>query len=332
MRLLLSLVPLLVACGTYNYNRAALVPRATPRMTSGQPLSAAGQLDVGASSVASLGKPEAGDSNAGIEVPSTQLHGGLKLRVGETAAVGVIYENGLAQNAEKLNSSQPDVKGGGVQGYGLSLDISIPTGNPNFRVGLGVDAIMWSVPYVEYFSCAAGESCFPFSIQTEGRDNVGQLALSLTPSFKVSEDLSLFGGLTVRQHPTIDQKGMEQEPLFSEPEVESGPANVLISSGAELSLANGGLLASGVIYWNASQNPAKYKGGFGLMLSVPLGKRGPPVKSQPPVIMVPQPYPGQYPPQPYPPGPAPYPPPTPYPAPAPYPPPAPFPPTPQPYK
>ncbi len=305
----MSLVPLLVACGTYNFNRAALVPRATPRMTTGQQLTAPGQLDVGASSVTSLGKPEIGtDANAGIEVPSTQLHGALKLRTGEIAAIGFVYENGLAQGAEKLRDTQPDVKGGGVQGYGFTLDLAIPTGNPNFTVGAGIDAMLWSVPYVEYFTCAATESCFPFQIQTKGRDNVGQLAISITPSLKVSEDLTLFGGITMRQHPTIDAKGQEQDPLFSEPEVESGPANFMISAGGEVALADGALLASGMLYWNASQAPAKYKGGLGMMVSMPLGKRGPP-KPPPAVFMVPQPLPGQYPPpQPYP---APYPPPAP---------------------
>lgn len=307
MRLLLLIS--LAACGNYNFNRAALVPRAVPRMTTGQPLAAQGQLDVGASSVTSLGRPEAGDSNAGIEVPSTQLHGGLKLRTGEHASIGVIYENGLAQGAEKLKDTQPDVTGGGVQGYGFTLDVSIPTGNPDLRIGLGVDAILWSVPFVEYLTCAAGESCFPFQIQNKGRDNVGQLAASLTPSYKVSPELTLFGGVTMRQHPTIEAKGTTQDPLFTEPEVQSGPLNFLISAGGEVSFADGAVLASGMLYWNATQTPAKYKGGLGVMMSVPLGRRGPP-KQPPTMILVPQPLPGQYPyPAPAPPPPAPFPPP-----------------------
>ncbi len=311
MRFLLALIPL-AACGNYNFNRAALVPRAVPRMTTGQPLSATGQLDAGASSVTSLGRPTAGDDNAGIEVPSTQLHGALKLRTGENASIGLIYENGLAQGAEKLKDTQPDVKGGGVQGYGFTVDFSIPTGNPDVRIGVGVDAIVWSVPYVEYLTCAAGEECFPFQIQTKGRDNVGQLAASITPSYKISPELTLFGGVTMRQHPTIEAKGMEQDPLFSEPEVHSGPVNFLVSAGGEVSFADGAVLASGMLYWNASQTPAKYKGGLGVMMSVPLGRRGP-AKQPAAVILVPQPLPGQYP-YPYP-APAP-PPPAPFPAPA----------------
>jgi hypothetical protein len=57
---------LATACGTYNANRAALVPAATPRMTTGQPSSGVAQLDVGASSVTHLQDPGVGDPSAGI--------------------------------------------------------------------------------------------------------------------------------------------------------------------------------------------------------------------------------------------------------------------------
>ena len=95
------LLVLLVGCGTYNYNRAALVPRSTPRMTTGQPLAGKGQLGLGASSVAHFGKPGVGDPNAGIEIPGTQLHGDLRARLGEMVSFGILYENGLDQGAKR---------------------------------------------------------------------------------------------------------------------------------------------------------------------------------------------------------------------------------------
>jgi hypothetical protein len=321
MRILICLVPLLIACGTYQFNRAALVPRAAPRMASGQPLSATGQLGLGATSVTSLGQPTPGDPNAGIEVPSTQLQGNLKLRANENVSFGLLYENGLAQGAEPLKNTQPRVDGGGVFGYGFSLDVSIPTGNPDFRVGTGIDAMIWSTPYVEYATCALGETCFPGTIMERGRDSVGTIAFSITPSYRVSPEVALFGGVTVRQHPTLEQKGLETDPLFRSPEVDSGPFNYIVSGGAELSLADGAVLASGVVYWDISQTPAKYKPGVGMMISLPLGRRGPPRPAPGPVILVPTPAP----PPPY--APSPYPPPVPYAPPAP---PAPFPPAPPP--
>ena len=128
MRFVCLALPLIAACGQYNYNRAALVPRATPRITSGQPLDGRGQLSVGASSVAHLTAPEVGeDANAGIEVPGTQLFGALKGRIGKHIAFGLLYENGLDSGAKKLNASQPDVNEGNVSGYGASIDVTIPT-------------------------------------------------------------------------------------------------------------------------------------------------------------------------------------------------------------
>lgn len=300
---------LLVGCGTYNYNRAALVPRATPRMTTGQPIDGQAQIAVGASSVAHLGKPGVGDPNAGVEIPGTQLHGDLRARIGEMVSFGILYENGLDQGAKPLKSTQPPVEGGNVAGYGLSLDVAIPTSDPRFRVGLGVDAMVWSVPYVEYFTCAAGEDCFPYSVQESGRDLVDTFAASITPSFKATPEVTVFGGVTARQHPTIQQKGMEMDPLFSEPEVESGPVNFIVSGGASFSLGNGAVSASAVAYWDVSSDPAKYKPGLALMLAVPFGKPYAPRSSQPPPPMYPPP--GYYPPQPQYPPPG-YPPPQPY--------------------
>lgn len=307
------------ACAERTYNRAALVPRATPRMTSGQPLEARGQLSLGASSVAHLGDPEVGDDvNAGVEIPGTQLFGALKGRIGEHASFGLLYENGLEKGAKKINSSQPDVEGGNVNGYGLTLDISIPI-DAQWRIGVGIDAMIWSVPYVSYDLYADGT----YLAIEEGSDTVETFAASITPSYKLGDDLALFGGLTVRQHPTIQQKGMEV--VFDDVDVESGPANYIVSAGIEGSLANGSVLLAAVAYYDISRNPAKYGPGMGVMVSLPFGRRRAQQPSQQPppgAIYAPPVY-GPPGPQPYPPSP----PAQPYPAPQPYPPS----PTPQPY-
>ncbi|HSK04754.1 MAG TPA: hypothetical protein VK932_26065, partial [Kofleriaceae bacterium] len=272
LAIVLATVPLLVACGTYNYNRAALVPRATPRMSTGHPLPATAQLTAGASSLAHLGAPGPGDPNAGLEIPGTQLFGNLRLQPFEGLTLGLVYENGLDAGAKPLKSTQPPVDGGNVEGYGFNFDASIRTGDPRFRVGLGVDAMVWNVPYVEYFTCAAGEECFPYSIVSRGSDTVESLAVSLTPSYRPSEGVTVFGGLTVRNHPTIKQKGQTSDPLF-EPEVRAGPANFIVSGGVEVALAGGALLASAIAYWDASREPVEYGPGVAVMLGIPLGRR-----------------------------------------------------------
>ena len=312
MRCLLALVPLLVACTT-NYNRAALVPHATPRMTSGQPLDGRGQLSVGASSVAHLGDPEAGTDNQGIELPGTQLFGALKGRIGQHVSFGMLYENGLDKGAKKLNSSQPDVDNGNVQGWGMTLDISIPV-DERWRIGVGVDAMLWSCPYVSYETTTTGS----ITLREEGSDTVETFAASITPSFKLDKDVTLFGGLTIRNQPTIQQKG-QGVLLLDDVEVESGPANYIVAAGIEGSLADGAILLSALAYYDVSRDPAKYGPGMGVMLSLPFGRRSsaPPQQPPPGAIYAPPVY---GPPQPYPPQPYPPPPPPPPPAPQPYPP------------
>jgi hypothetical protein len=296
----LALCAALVGCGTYNYNRAALVPRSTPRVTTGTPMETIGQIDVGATSVAHLGSPGEGDPNQGVELPGTQLHGGAKLRAGKSLQLGILYENGFDAGAKAIKHNQPPVDNGNVSGYGISLDAIIPTGDPRINVGLGVDGMLWSAPYVQYDSCAAGVDCFPYNITERGRDHVTAFAASVTPSFKLDPSVVLFGGLTVRNQPTIQQKGTTQDPLLdADGEVQSGPANFVVAAGAQLSLADNAVLLSGVLYYNVSRNVVEDKPGIGLMLSLPFGK----IKPAPPANPPPQqqwypPPPGGYPPPP----------------------------------
>jgi hypothetical protein len=320
MRLVVVLVPLWFGCST-NYNRAALVPHATPRMTSGQPIEGRGQLSIGASSLAHLGDPQPGDTpNQGIEIPGTQLFGNIKGRIGDVFTFGFQYENGLDSGAKKLNKSQPDVDHGNVQGWGVNLDFYIPI-EDKWKIGIGVDAMLWNCPYTEYETTQTGG----ITLRDTGSDIVEQLALSITPSYKLDDDIALFGGLTIRQHPTIDQKGMGN--ILDDVEVDSGPANYIIAGGIEASLAKDAILLSAIAYYDVSRDPAKYGPGMALMMSLPFGKRHP--QQQPPPGMVypgygpppGQPYPQPYPPpgQPYPPQPYPYPQPAPQPYPAPQP-------------
>lgn len=301
MRLALLCLLLASACVDRTFNRAALVPHATPRMTSGQPLEGRGQLSLGASSVAHLGDPELGDDpNAGVEIPGTQLFGALKGRIGKHASFGFLYENGLDRGAKKVNKSQPDVDGGSVHGYGFTLDLAIPI-DDKWTFGIGADAMLWDVPYTSYEVLGGA-----VTIRDEGSDTVESLAASITPSYKVDTDLALFGGLTIRNHPTIQQKGMDQVIDDLDLDVDSGPANFLVSAGVEGALLDGNVRLMAVAYYDLSRNPAKYGPGMGVMLSLPLGRRSAPQQQPPPPGMI---YTPMYPTQPYPPPAAPYPPP-----------------------
>jgi hypothetical protein len=178
--------------------------------------------------------------------------------------------------------------------------------------------MLWNCPYTSYETTQTGS----ITIRDTGSDIVEQLAASVTPSYKLDDDITLFGGLTIRQHPTIDQKGMGT--VIDDVEVRPGPANYIVSGGIEASLANDAVLLSAMAYYDLSRDIAKYGPGMALMVSLPFGKRKPPQQPPPGMIYAPpgygpppgqpypppgQPYPQPYPPQPYPqPAPQPYPP------------------------
>ncbi|HEY4055830.1 MAG TPA: hypothetical protein VGM39_04450 [Kofleriaceae bacterium] len=274
---------LLVGCGTYNYNRAALVPRGTPRVTTGTPMESRGQIDLGATSIAHLGSSGEADPNQGVELPGTQLHGGARLRAGKNLQLGILYENGFDAGAKSIKSTQPPVDNGNTAGYGISLDAIIPTGDPKFNIGIGVDGMVWSVPYVQYDSCAAGAECFPYNITERGRDQVTAFAASVTPSYKVDSSVTLFGGVTVRDQPTIQQKGTTQDPVLDDSgEVEAGPANFIVAAGAQIGVADNSVLFSGVLFYDVSRNVYEDKPGVGLMVSLPIGKLPPQQQENPP--------------------------------------------------
>jgi hypothetical protein len=239
-------------------------------MTTGQPLAGKGQLSLGASSVAHLGDPKPGDTpNQGIEIPGTQLFGALKGGIGDIVSFGFLYEVGLDAGAKKVNASQPDVDHGNVHGYGVALDFSIPI-DERWRLGIGVDAMLWSCPYTSYNTETNGL----YTIVARDTDTVDTMAASITPSFKIDDDIAVFAGLTVRQHPTIDQKGTDVTvPGFNDVEVQSGPGQYIVSGGIEGKVANGNILLSAMAYYDISRDPAKYGPGMAVMMSLPIGKK-----------------------------------------------------------
>jgi len=288
-RLLIHLVPLAAicatGCGTYQANRAALTPHQTPQMHSGHPLDGTAELGFGASSLAHTTDLGEGDPEAGVEVPGTQLRGDARLRLSDVFALGLVYENGLDETARRPKEEQPPVDEGNVQGYGVTADISIRTRDPRFRVGLGFDMMIWDVPYVEYLSCAPGDpACFPdgVMIMSRGTDRTETFGVSVTPSYRTG-NMTVFGGLTARQHPTIQQKGTETDPILEgEGDVESGPFNVVVSAGLEYGLMDGAVEASLVVYQDLTQDPVRYGPGIGAMVTVPIGRRTPRAASSEP--------------------------------------------------
>jgi len=266
-------VALAAGCSTYNVNRSALAPHAAPQLHPIAPMDTVAQLGLGASSVAHVKNPEVGNPSASVEIPGTQLHGDARLRVNDWLTVGLVYENGLDATAHKPKGNlQPDVDAGNVTGYGASFEIALPTPNPQLTLGVSFNAMLWDVPWVEWRTCI--DSCLSedgFTYEASGVQGVMTLGAGFTPTYRTGS-ITWFGGISAREHPTIEQKGMEVGPNF-DADVRSGPLAWTASAGAQVDL--GGVKGSVVLYQTLTNDPVQYGPSVAALLVVPLGKRRP---------------------------------------------------------
>ena len=270
MKLALVLAPALALAGTgcvERVNRAAMVPHATPILANGNPLDTPAEFSAGASSVAHT-TLSSSDESAAVEIPGTQLEGSLRVRLGRYGAIGLVVAHGLASTAQQIKREQPDVEGTGPLGKGFQLTASIPTGDPRWHVGLAAEFLSWTVPYVEYGVCVENCGGIPWTSIERGEDEVGQAAFAVIPTYR-SGRWNLWGGLTARSHPTIQQKGVESS-LDFEGDVEAGSFNTIVSAGADIEFG-GGVRAGMTLYQVVVGQPANYGPAVSAMVTIPLG-------------------------------------------------------------
>lgn len=227
-----ALVPALLAsvaaagCSTFVEHRAALVPHAAPVQNIGQPNTSRAGVSLGATNIVDLAAPTAGDPNAGVAVPARQMRGAFNLALTRNLTLGFVHERGLASSAQPVKSSLPPLDGRTVVGGGTSLSYSIETASP-WRVGVSVELIGWSVPWVEYSTCIENCGSSRYTIVTRDRTGVLTAGVGIVPSYRFG-DWTVFGGVTARNHPTIDEKVISNG--FSN-DVEDGPFNAIVHAG-----------------------------------------------------------------------------------------------------
>jgi hypothetical protein len=267
-------------CSTFQVHRAALGPHTEPVLYSAEPSEGIAEIGVGASSVAHFKHLSDGNPDSAVEVPGTQARGDVRFQLNDAIALGLAYENGIAATSQQPKRTQPPVENGDVQGVGILTDVSIKTNDPNLIVGLHVDMTIWQVPWVEYITCSTNCGGESWTIQTHGKDTVGTFAFAVTPSYR-SGPVTWFGGLTARQHPTIQEKDTEVLTDL-DGDVRSGPFNLILSVGLEAKL---GPMVKGslVLYQDLVQDPVTYGPAIGAMVIVPLGKRHKPAPVAAPV-------------------------------------------------
>jgi hypothetical protein len=264
------LLLVLVGCvppPVYRVQRTARVPHPAAPLRTGEPIAGPVELSVGASSFGDVRSPELVDEQASIEVAREQMRAELRIRLGKRGELVPIFEQALG-NVMRLDPTQAPVGSGAPTGLGLGARYSMDTDAPGFAIGLGVEAMSWEIPYVEYRTCVANceENSAPTMQVNRGYASVGTLGLSLTPTYRRGP-VALFAGAYTRRHPTIVRKGTEQFAQNSSArDVDGGNYNVVVNAGIEYRLPVVSVLAT--VQQNLTSDPVQYGPSFGLAIAL----------------------------------------------------------------
>ena len=256
-------------CQTYAQHRAALVPHSTGMLTDGQPLDQIAQIGLGASNIADPVAPTAGAPNVGDAVPGTQLRGELALRINEHASVWLAGEQGFAATAHAVTSTQPPIDNGDVYGGGggMSIYIHDRTWHPELAIAVSTELLIWNVPWVQYNTCIQNCSVPGFTFSEKGADTEPTLAFDITPSYRIGA-FTVFGGMTIRNQPTVDEKDVSNVP--GDANVTVGPYNVTLHAGIEYEIVHA-LKVMLSVHQTVTADPIDYGPGIALMIHTPFG-------------------------------------------------------------
>lgn len=264
----------LVACvppPVYRVQRTARVPHPAVPLRTGEPLDGPIELSVGMNSVGDAVEPELKDTQAAIEVPSQQMRGEVRARLGREGARGelaAIYEQSLEGSMHALDPTQAPVSEGQPTGLGLATRYSFATGVSGFSIGTGIEVMTWSIPYVEYRTCVAycEENAAPEMQTSHGTENVGTFGFALTPTYRTG-NLAIYAGAYTRRHPTIERKGTEQyvDTGYDE-DVAGGTYNWMVHAGVEYRLPVISFLAT--VQQDLTAAPVQYGPTFGFAIAL----------------------------------------------------------------
>ena len=269
MRALVLWLCLLVGCvppaPIYRVQRTARVPHPAVPLRTGEPLAGMVEASVGASSFGDARDPRLVDGSDAVEVPSRQYRGELRLRL-RRAEVAGIYEWANGGSMQALDRTQAPVGEGNVEGRGAAVRYSIDAEH-GLSFGLGLEALAWSIPYVEYRTCVANCAIndAPAMQVLHGTQSVATVAFAFTPTYRIGR-FALFAGAYTRRQPTIVRKGTEMYVDGGhDSDVDGGRYNWLVHTGVEVRFPVVSLLLQ--IQQDLTRDPVWYGPSLGFALA-----------------------------------------------------------------
>lgn len=139
----------------------------------------------------------------------------------------------------------------------------------SLRVGLATELVLWQVPWVEFNECV--QNCdFGRSYSATNSDLIPTLAIALIPSYRLGR-MTYFGGLTLRNQPTITEQNLTQIP-DNDGGPQAGPFTATVHVGVGVDVG-AGIHASVIVHDTLTDRPITYGPSVGLELEIPLGER-----------------------------------------------------------
>jgi len=246
----------------YKVQRSARVPRAAAPLRTGEPL--AGPIALSVEGIAG-GSSELGEETSALEVPRQQIRSELRIRI-KRAELAPFYEQAIESSYDALDPTQAPVREGAASTKGFATRYSFATPDPNLNIGIGMEFLSYTMPYVEYRTCVewCEENGVSGTTKYTGTESTGSLAVALTPTYRFG-NVAVFGGVYGRRHPTIRRKGTEVGMEYDQ-DIEKGDMNWLLHAGVELNASVFSFSAS--IQQDLTREPVMYGPSVGLAIAV----------------------------------------------------------------
>jgi hypothetical protein len=241
------------------------VPHPAAPLRTGAPLDGPVELSIGASNFGDLSAPRRTDPDAAVEVPSTQIRAELRAKLGNNGELAAIHEQAIESTITPLDPTQAPVEHDAPTSNGLALRYAMPLdGVPGLTLGVGIEMLSWSIPYVEYRSCVDNCAGAPVQQVTRATDSIGVVAFSIAPAYRFG-NWTIFGGFYAAPHPTIVRKGTELSATDYDSDISAGDYNYVFSAGAEYRYGALSLLAH--IQDDLIAAPVAYAPSFGVAIA-----------------------------------------------------------------
>lgn len=262
---------------TYEVRRSALVPALAPPIRSGRAIDGRVQVSAHAGRVLTEADPET-NGTSGMYVARTDIGMAARFRIGKAFDMGPLFQAGLGGGSMAAGPDLPKRPSGNAVGTGISMQVAPRFEDERFGLAGVLDILLFSVPIREEWWCL---DCGPVSELSEvrrERELVPIYSLALLPSYQVHRALTLFGGLTIRNQPTIHRSEVvtstDAGSGGSEDPVDAGPLNATASLGAEANLGAGAHVLV-VASQPMSQSPVQYGPSVATALSFSFGEPAP---------------------------------------------------------